>query len=70
MEKLIFLDNGATSFPKPEEVYAFMSFFIRLRRTKGVCPIKSKTLLYIFTVNAPLYSLKIIFINETIIKIM
>lgn len=29
MEKLIFLDNGATSFPKPEEVYAFMDHFYR-----------------------------------------
>lgn len=29
MEKLIFLDNGATSFPKPEEVYTFMEQFYR-----------------------------------------
>ena len=29
MGKLIFLDNGATSFPKPEEVYAFMDYFYR-----------------------------------------
>ncbi|MDD8015243.1 MAG: aminotransferase class V-fold PLP-dependent enzyme [Acidobacteriota bacterium] len=29
MDKLIFLDNGATSFPKPEEVYAFMDYFFR-----------------------------------------
>lgn len=29
MEKLIFLDNGATSFPKPEEVYTFMDNFYR-----------------------------------------
>ena len=29
MEKLIFLDNGATSFPKPEEVYTFMDSFYR-----------------------------------------
>jgi cysteine desulfurase family protein len=29
MDKLIFLDNGATSFPKPEEVYAFMDSFYR-----------------------------------------
>ena len=29
MDKLIFLDNGATSFPKPEEVYAFMDNFYR-----------------------------------------
>jgi cysteine desulfurase family protein len=27
--KLIFLDNGATSFPKPEEVYAYMDHFYR-----------------------------------------
>jgi len=29
MDKLIFLDNGATSFPKPEEVYTFMDRFYR-----------------------------------------
>lgn len=29
MEKLIYLDNGATSFPKPEEVYNFMDKFYR-----------------------------------------
>jgi len=29
MEKLIYLDNGATSFPKPEEVYTFMDQFYR-----------------------------------------
>jgi cysteine desulfurase/selenocysteine lyase len=29
MSKLIFLDNGATSFPKPEEVYKYMDFFFR-----------------------------------------
>ena len=29
MSKLIYLDNGATSFPKPEEVYAFMDYFYR-----------------------------------------
>jgi cysteine desulfurase/selenocysteine lyase len=29
MEKLIYLDNGATSFPKPEEVYEFMDHFYR-----------------------------------------
>jgi len=29
MDKLIFLDNGATSFPKPEEVYTFMDQFYR-----------------------------------------
>jgi cysteine desulfurase/selenocysteine lyase len=28
-DKLIFLDNGATSFPKPEEVYVFMDKFYR-----------------------------------------
>jgi len=27
--KMIFLDNGATSFPKPEEVYRFMDHFFR-----------------------------------------
>jgi cysteine desulfurase/selenocysteine lyase len=27
--KLIFLDNGATSFPKPEEVYRYMDHFYR-----------------------------------------
>jgi cysteine desulfurase family protein len=29
MEKLIYLDNGATSFPKPEEVYTYMDYFYR-----------------------------------------
>jgi cysteine desulfurase/selenocysteine lyase len=29
MNKLIFLDNGATSFPKPEVVYEFMDHFYR-----------------------------------------
>jgi cysteine desulfurase/selenocysteine lyase len=29
MDKLIFLDNGATSFPKPDEVYSFMDRFYR-----------------------------------------
>jgi cysteine desulfurase family protein len=29
MSELIYLDNGATSFPKPEEVYAFMDHFYR-----------------------------------------
>ncbi|MGD8648189.1 MAG: aminotransferase class V-fold PLP-dependent enzyme [Desulfobacterales bacterium] len=29
MEKLIYLDNGATSFPKPDEVYTFMDSFYR-----------------------------------------
>lgn len=35
MEKLIYLDNSATSFPKPDSVYDFMSDFYR---TKGVSP--------------------------------
>ena len=29
MSKMIFLDNGATSFPKPEEVYSYMDYFFR-----------------------------------------
>ncbi len=29
MSDLIFLDNGATSYPKPEEVYCFMDHFYR-----------------------------------------
>jgi len=29
MTDLIYLDNGATSFPKPEEVYRFMDLFFR-----------------------------------------
>lgn len=29
MTKLIYLDNGATSFPKPEEVYTYMDYFYR-----------------------------------------
>jgi cysteine desulfurase family protein len=29
MGKLIYLDNGATSFPKPDEVYSFMDQFYR-----------------------------------------
>jgi cysteine desulfurase family protein len=29
MNKLIYLDNGATSFPKPEQVYIFMDQFYR-----------------------------------------
>lgn len=29
MGELIYLDNGATSFPKPEEVYAYMDHFYR-----------------------------------------
>lgn len=29
MDEFIFLDNGATSFPKPEEVYTFMDQFYR-----------------------------------------
>ena len=38
MENLIYLDNGATSFPKPEEVYTFMDKFYR---THGVNPGRS-----------------------------
>lgn len=38
MEDLIYLDNGATSFPKPEEVYAYMDTF---HRTNGVSPGRS-----------------------------
>jgi selenocysteine lyase/cysteine desulfurase len=29
MSDIIYLDNGATSFPKPEEVYAYMDKFYR-----------------------------------------
>lgn len=29
MDKMIYLDNGATSFPKPEEVYKYMDHFYR-----------------------------------------
>ncbi len=29
MKPIIYLDNGATSFPKPEEVYTFMDYFYR-----------------------------------------
>lgn len=29
LSKLIYLDNGATSFPKPEEVYSYMDHFFR-----------------------------------------
>jgi cysteine desulfurase family protein len=29
LSKLIYLDNGATSFPKPEEVYAYTDYFFR-----------------------------------------
>ncbi|MDQ1353518.1 MAG: hypothetical protein QG657_3824 [Acidobacteriota bacterium] len=29
MDKLIYLDNGATTFPKPEEVYKFMDYYYR-----------------------------------------
>jgi cysteine desulfurase family protein len=29
LENLIYLDNGATSFPKPDEVYSFMDSFYR-----------------------------------------
>ena len=35
MKDLIYIDNGATSFPKPEEVYAYMDSFYRNR---GVNP--------------------------------
>jgi cysteine desulfurase family protein len=38
MSKLIYLDNGATSFPKPEEVYAYMDRFFR---SYGVNPGRS-----------------------------
>jgi len=38
MDKLIFLDNGATSFPKPDEVYTFMDSFYR---NSGVNPGRS-----------------------------
>lgn len=38
MSKLIYLDNSATSFPKPEIVYEFMDQFYR---TKGVSPGRS-----------------------------
>lgn len=38
MSKLIFLDNGATSFPKPEAVYQYMDVFFR---NKGVNPGRS-----------------------------
>ncbi len=29
MKNIIYLDNSATSFPKPEEVYSFMDYFYR-----------------------------------------
>lgn len=29
MKNIIYLDNSATAFPKPEEVYAFMDYFYR-----------------------------------------
>ena len=29
MKDLIYMDNGATSYPKPEEVYTFMDAFYR-----------------------------------------
>jgi cysteine desulfurase family protein len=29
MSKIIYLDNGATSYPKPEEVYTYMDYFYR-----------------------------------------
>ncbi|MEH0021557.1 MAG: aminotransferase class V-fold PLP-dependent enzyme [Desulfobacter sp.] len=38
MEDLIYLDNGATSFPKPDAVYAFMDEFYR---NNGVSPGRS-----------------------------
>ena len=38
MEDLIYLDNGATSFPKPEAVYTFMDKFYR---NNGVSPGRS-----------------------------
>lgn len=38
MENLIYLDNGATSFPKPESVYTFMDSFYR---NNGVSPGRS-----------------------------
>lgn len=38
MENLIYLDNGATSFPKPEAVYDFMDTFYR---NNGVSPGRS-----------------------------
>jgi len=38
MSNLIYLDNSATSFPKPEVVYEFMDNFYR---TKGVSPGRS-----------------------------
>ncbi|MCK5312795.1 MAG: aminotransferase class V-fold PLP-dependent enzyme [Desulfobacteraceae bacterium] len=38
MDDLIYLDNGATSFPKPEEVYAYMDSFYR---NNGVNPGRS-----------------------------
>ncbi len=38
MENLIYLDNGATSYPKPDEVYTFMDSFYR---SFGVNPERS-----------------------------
>ena len=38
MENLIYLDNGATSFPKPDSVYEFMDTFYR---NNGVSPGRS-----------------------------
>ena len=38
MSNLIYLDNSATSFPKPNEVYEFMDSFYR---THGVSPGRS-----------------------------
>ena len=38
MAEFIFLDNGATSYPKPDEVYVFMD---KLYRKAGVNPGRS-----------------------------
>ena len=38
MENFIYLDNGATSYPKPDEVYTFMDSFYR---SHGVNPGRS-----------------------------
>jgi selenocysteine lyase/cysteine desulfurase len=38
MEKLIYLDNGSTTFPKPQEVYDFMHNFYM---TNGISPGRS-----------------------------
>jgi len=39
MKKIIYNDNGATSFPNPEEVYEFMDSF---HRDCGVSPCRSE----------------------------